>query len=233
MPPTQSPGTPDSSLATDPKVAEALAALVTEARLASRWAGLSQASDMAHKRILTSFLECGDPPGIEPFQTDVLDDLSRRDLVHVRDGKIALAYPFATDRTDFFVSVAGVRIQTVCAIDALGVAAMAGRPAQVTCLCPVCRSPTHVSLSEDGLTIKSASKPDARVWTGIQEVGACAADSQCKSMLLFCSPAHLDDWKHNQPADPRGFDLSLQQGAQLGAAIFGPFLQRHIREATS
>jgi len=214
MPPTQSPGTPDRSLATDPKVAEALAALVTEARLASRWAGLSQASDMAHKRILTSFLERGDPPGIEPFQADVLDDLSRRDLVHVRDGKIALAYPFATDRTDFFVSVAG-------------------RPALVTCLCPVCRSPTHVSLSEDGLTIKSASKPDARVWTGIQEVGACAADSQCKSMLLFCSPAHLDDRKYNQPADPRGFDLTLQQGVQLGAAIFGPFLQRHIREATS
>jgi len=228
----QIPGTPDRSLATEAKVDEALSALLTEARLAARWAGLSQASEKAHHRILTSFLECGDPPGIETFQADVLGDLSRRDLVHVRNGKIALAYPFATDQTDFSVTVAGVRVNAVCAIDALGVAAMAGRAAEVTCVCPMCQSPTKVSILQDGLTIETASKPDARVWTGIQEVGACAADSQCKSMLLFCSSAHLEDWKRTQSADPRGFDLSLQQGVQLGAAIFGPFLQRHIQGAT-
>ena len=165
----------DRSFAIDPKVDEALSALMTEARLAERWAGLSPPSLAGHHRILISFL--------------------------------------------------------VCAIAALGVAALAGRSTHVRCLCPVCQSPTNVDIAADGLTIESTSSPDARVWTGVTEVGACAADTQCKSMLLFCSHAHLDAWRRNQSADMRGFDLSLEQGIQLGAAIFRPFLERATKEA--
>tara|TARA_R110002051_G_scaffold264123_2_gene324035 strand:- start:205 stop:906 length:702 start_codon:yes stop_codon:yes gene_type:complete len=221
----------DRSFAIDPKVDEALSALMTEARLAERWAGLSPPSLAGHHRILISFLEVGVPPDTAEFPNELLDDLSQRDLVHVRDGKIALAYPFATEKADFSVTIAGIWIQTVCAIDALGVAALAGRSTHVRCLCPVCQSPTNVDIAADGLTIESTSSPDARVWTGVTEVGACAADTQCKSMLLFCSHAHLDAWRRNQSADMRGFDLSLEQGIQLGAAIFRPFLERATKEA--
>lgn len=228
---THIPGMPDRSLATDPRVHEALSALLTKARLAARWAGLPPSSLAGHHRILTSFLECGAPPDTAEFPDELLDDLSQRDLVPVRDSKISLTYPFSTKKTDFAVTVAGIGMYAVCAIDALGVAAMAGRSAEVTCLCPICQLPTHVSISADGLTIENRSTPDARVWTGVTKVGACAADSQCKSMLLFRSPAHLDEWRRDQSADMRGFGLSLEQGVQLGAGIFRPFLKRSVNEA--
>ena len=85
----------------------------------------------------------------------------------------------------------------------------------------------------DGLTVEHASTSNPRVWTGVKDVGTCAADTQCRSMLLFCSPEHLDAWKRSQPQSTRGFDLSLAQGVQLGAAIFRPFLQTPINGATS
>lgn len=215
----------DTSLLSEAKVLEALSALVTTARLAARWGGLSPASRQAHQMVLRTFLANGAPPPISEFSVETLADLERRDLVHVRDGQIALAYPFSSRPTDFEVRVAGVQVHAICAVDALGTAAMARRPADATCICPTCRAGVSLSISPDGLTVEHASRPDPRVWTGVTDVGACAADSQCKSMLLFCSPEHLDTWKRSQPPSAHGFDLSLAQGVHLGAAIFRPFLQ--------
>ena len=224
---------PDTSILSDPKVSEALSALMTEARLAARWGGLSPASRKAHQAILRMFLAHGTPPPTSEYSTETLADLGRRDLVHVRGGEIALAYPFSTQPTDFQVHVNGVKVHAICAVDALGTAAMARRPADVACLCPTCRAIVSLSISPDGLTVEQASSPDPRVWTGVKDVGTCAADSQCKLMLLFCSPDHLDAWKRTQLQYARGFDLSLAQGVQLGAAIFRPFLQTLTNEAAS
>lgn len=226
-------GVPDTSIVLEHKVREALSALMTEARLAARWDGLSSASRRAHQAILKAYLARGEPPCISEFAAETLSDLGRRDLVHVRDGEIALAYPFSTRPTDFQVQVGGTRIHAICAVDALGTAAMVRRPADVTCVCPTCRASVSIGISPDGLTVEHASTPDPRVWTGVKDVGPCAADSQCKSMLLFCSPEHLDAWKQSQPPSARGFDLSLSQGVQLGAAVFRPFLQIPTNEAAS
>ena len=226
---TQTAGVPDPSLVTSGRVNEALSALLTEARLASRWNGLSRASQSAHHQILRAFLSYSHPPDIAAFSGDVLEDLGKRDLVHVRDGGIALAYPFSTDATDFGVSVEGAGVHAVCAIDALGVAALAGRRTEISCRCPVCHMPTSVAVAADGLTIEAASSRAARVWAGVTEVGTCAADSQCKTMRLFCSSAHLATWRKNH-VPTRGFDLTLEEGVQLGAAIFRPFLNDEARE---
>lgn len=226
---TDTAGNPDRSLVTSTKVDEALSALLTETRLAARWQGLSRATRSAHHQILRAFLSRGRPPNIATFSDDVLEDLGKRDLVHVRDGGIALAYPFSTDATDFEVSVEGVGVHAVCAIDALGVAALAGRRTEVSCRCPVCQVSTSVAIAADGLTIEAASSRAARVWTGVMEVGSCAAESQCKTMRLFCSPAHLATWLKNH-VPTRGFDLTLEEGVQLGAAIFRPFLNDDVRE---
>lgn len=226
---TEFAGFPDLSLIHSSRVNEALSALLTDARLASRWNGLSRASQSAHRHILSAFLSHGRPPDVAAFSDDVLEDLGKRDLVHVRDGRIALAYPFSTDATDFEVSVEGIGVHTVCAIDALGVSAMAGRRAEVSCRCPVCQVPTSVAVAADGLTIEAASSRTARVWTGVLDVGACAADSQCKTMRLFCSSAHLAAWRKNH-VPTRGFDLTLEEGVQLGAAIFRPFLNDDVKE---
>ncbi|WP_104016891.1 organomercurial lyase [Roseovarius nitratireducens] len=224
---------PDNSIISDSIVLEALGALMTGARLAARWGGLSPASLQAHQAILHAYLTSGDPPSVSEFSADTLSDLGQRDLVHVRDGRIALAYPFSTRPTDFQVRVGGGEVHAICAVDALGTAAMAREQAEVTCVCPTCRAGVSIGISPGGLTVEHASTPDPRVWTGVKDVGTCAADSQCKSMLLFCSPEHLDTWKRSQPQSARGFDLSLEQGVRLGAAIFRPFLHAQTNKASS
>lgn len=222
------PGWPDQSLVTDARAREALVALLTEARLGRRWHALTDESRSAQTRILRTFVAFGRPPEISAFPGHVLADLERRDLVHARDGRISIAYPFAAEATDFAVTTEGIGNHAVCAIDALGVAAMTGKATRVSCLCPVCGTAVKATVKDDGLTYEDTSHPDARIWTGVMHVGVCAADSQCKAMLLFCCSAHLEAWRATQP-EMTGFDLSLAEGIQLGAAIFKPFLAEEAK----
>jgi hypothetical protein len=215
---------------TSAPVKEALAALLTEARLGRRWRGLTGESRSAHARILHAFVASGRPPEISTFPGHVLADLERRDLVHAGDGRISVAYPFATEATDFLVTVEGLNNHAVCAIDALGVAAMTGKAARVSCLCPICGTAVETTVADDGLAHEGTTHPDARIWTGVMHVGACAADSQCKSMRLFCCAEHLAEWRESRP-EMTGFDLSLAEGIQLGAAIFKPFLLEEAQGA--
>ncbi|KDB01668.1 hypothetical protein U879_21225 [Defluviimonas sp. 20V17] len=206
---------------------------MNESRLAARWGGLSPETRQVHQEILRTFLTEGAPPAASEFRAETLADLAARDLVHVRDREIALAYPFSARPTDFRVRLRGVTIHAICAVDALGTAAMAGTAAEVTCVCPICRTGVDITVASDGFAVDHASRPEARVWTGVKDVGTCAADSQCKTMRLFCGPEHLAAWRRSQPPSARGFDLSLTQGVQLGAAIFRPFMQSpHDRAAS-
>ena len=90
----------------------------------------------------------------------------------------------------------------------------------------------ETTIAADGLTHEAQSHPDARIWTGVVHVGDCAADSQCKFMRVFCCAEHLATWRETR-VDMPGFDLSLAEGIQLGAAIFKPFLSEETRGAVS
>ena len=224
---------PDTSVFKDPVLRNILPELMSESRFAERWDGLSGAPRQAHLTILQSYMTNGAPPPASQFSAEVLAELARRDLVHVRNGEIALAYPFSTSPTDFLVRLGYVTVYAVCAVDALGTPAMVRKPAEIVCNCPTCGARVCLNVSSDGLTVENASTSDPRVWAGVVAVESCAADSQCKSMLLFCSPEHLDTWKRSQPQSARGFDLSLAQGVQLGAAVFRPFLHAQTSTAAS
>lgn len=219
------PGAPDRALVTDPLVAEALTALLDGTRMHQRWAGIATRVRLAHQDILRSFLDTGTPPSIDLFDPKTLEDLAQRDLVHVRNGYITVAYPFSADPTDFRVNVGSQHLHAVCAVDALGVAAMAGGSARVSCLCPVCENPTDLDIAPDGLTISYTTSPDAHVWAGVKAVAGCAMDTQCRTMRMFCSAEHLAVWRKEQGPGEHGFDLLLEQAVQLGAAIFRPFVQ--------
>lgn len=219
------PGAFDRTIVTDPLAAKALTALLDDARMFKRWAGIGPHVRRAHQDILAGFLKTGTPPDIDLFAPGILEDLAQRDLVHMSDGHITVAYPFHADATDFRVNVGTTHLHAVCAIDALGVAAMAKRHVQVSCLCPVCKKPTGLGVASDGLTISQITSPGARVWAGVEDVDGCAVDTQCRTMQMFCSPEHLTKWCETQNPGARGFDLSLEQAVQLGAAIFRPFLQ--------
>lgn len=214
----------DMSVVTDTQVSSALPRLLDQWRSRKRWSQFDTETRSIHQTILNSYISTGAPPPTDILDAEILADLVHRDLIVVKDSKIAVAYPFATAPTRHRVQVGGVAIAAVCAIDALGTAAMVGKSARVNSRCAICEEDINVAIAEDGLTIKSHSHTEPLVWAGIVPIAGCAADTQCQSMLLFCGSDHLAEWRASAVEPLDGFAFTLPQAVQAGAAIFKPFL---------
>jgi hypothetical protein len=79
-------------------------------------------------------------------------------------------------------------------------------------------------MTSGGTEIKSADPETAIVWSGIQLSDGCAADSLCTILAFFSSEMEFENWRANEHPDTPGYRLSLEEGMQVGRAIFGPFL---------
>ncbi|MFQ5623045.1 MAG: organomercurial lyase [Paracoccaceae bacterium] len=222
----------DMSVVSDITVARALRALLADWRMRRRWEAFPRAARRLHRDILRSYLDTGAPPDPAGLDKDLLGDLVARDLVVPGARGIAAAYPFSTGQTRHRVTIGGRSLFAVCAIDALGAGAMAGRAARVASRCPVCEAEIRVDIEGGGLGVAAVSPGAACVWAGIVAVEGCAAETQCQAMLLFCSPNHLGAWRARQAQVPEGFALGVGQAVQAGAAIFRPFLRRDNGRAT-
>jgi len=198
--------------------------LLTDWRMKKRWSDFDAITRDLHRDILQSYVQNGIAPDISELDQSRLHDLVERDLVVVAQGKISSAYPFSSHPTTHNVRIYQRQIFCVCAIDALGVGAMIGEAVDVSLKCAICAVSIDLQTTGDGLG-NSASAPDtATIWAGIVEIDGCAADTQCQSMLAFCSAAHLCDWQSKADDRQQGFAFTLEQAVQAGAAIFRPFL---------
>ena len=121
-------------------------------------------------------------------------------------------------------------LNAMCAIDALGAGAMLGRDAAITSACRSCGAALRVQTRDRGRSLADHAPSSAVVWVGIQYANRCAADSLCRVMAFFCSDAHLDSWRAEQDAEPNGFRLAMDEGLQMGKAIFMPLLVAAPRE---
>jgi alkylmercury lyase-like protein len=223
----------DLEVVSDPLVLDALGALLTDWRMRKRWDDLPPAFRRLHHAILLGYLESGSAPSREVLADRFgealgagLDDLVTRDLILLAGGEVAGAYPFTSRPSPHSVEIAGRRITAMCAIDALGAGAMACSDARVRSRCAQCAVPVEIEVSQDGLAIAQAQPAGAQVWAGVDTVSGCAADTQCRAMLLFCERAHLETWRRANAPDGAGFALTPAQALQLGAAIFRPFLAK-------
>ena len=221
----------DLSVVTDPLVVQAKGALLGDARMRKRWAGLARAHCRIHHAILHGYLHTSRAPSREELDGQfgqavetALDDLVVRDLILVDKGEVVGAYPFTSRPARHLVEIDGREIAAMCAIDALGAGAMARRNAQVRATCAHCDTPIRVNIAGQGLEIDVVSPDTAQIWAGVAPISGCAADTQCQSMLLFCCRAHLEAWRASDAADAQGYCLTPAQALQLGAAIFRPFL---------
>jgi len=118
----------------------------------------------------------------------------------------------------------------VCAIDAMGVGAMLAQAVAVSLTCAHCERPIGVDIASSGLGVARATPETAVIWAGIVAIDSCAATSQCLSMLAFCERAHLAGWQGDDATRCQGFEFSLDEAAQAGAAIFRPFLPQNEAE---
>jgi alkylmercury lyase len=109
-----------------------------------------------HRAVLRRFLATGAPPTARwvwqaaaetGLDASAVDDLSAADVVHVVNGFVAVAYPFSGTPTPHRVELDGLpAVYAMCAIDALGLPAMAGRDGRITSADPHDGSPIEVTV---------------------------------------------------------------------------------------
>ncbi|VAW21547.1 hypothetical protein MNBD_ALPHA12-174 [hydrothermal vent metagenome] len=224
----------DMSVVDDPGVKSILGKIFSEWHKRKRWDDFPPEIRRAHRHILREFLRTGHPPLRAslaalpvPDVNAVLADLCSRDLVVLKeDGEIDGAYPFSGKSTRHTIFINGNMIAAMCAIDALGSGAMAGQDCAVNSSCPVCKETIRIEIIKNGLAISDVRPKTAFVWAGVSPTdGGCAADTQCQSVLMFCSKDHLAQWRQQHGQNFPGVSLSMAQALQAGAAIFRPFLK--------
>ncbi len=228
--------TPDWSVVTSETVREALEAIFQTCDWEERWAGLDDAEDRTRRAILEAYSRTGYAPsiselslstGLAPDQVgNLIAKLKARDMVVLDENGTTLAgaYPFINRTTEHRVKLGETVLHAMCAIDALGTGAMMATDVVIESTCRSCGSPIHVVTCDKGAALEAYSPTSAVVWTGIQYADRCAADSLCTVMAFFCSSAHLDSWRASQDSKPSGFRLSMDEGLQMGRAIFMPLL---------
>jgi hypothetical protein len=123
------------------------AAELLSERSAERVARRAQRDDPVLRVIWREFVECGGPvaigavaagtPGLPPgLVHERLVTLDAADLIRLGDDRVQLAYPFTAAPNAYQVILPGGRAAyACCAIDALGVAPMLGRPVTVRSRC--------------------------------------------------------------------------------------------------
>lgn len=199
--------------------------------LAERQQSLSVAERELHQTILRHWFQTGAPPRYhqmakrwpEPGLAETLARLSRDDLIVLADPHtIVGAYPLTLEETPHLVRANGHSLRAMCAVDALAVSPLFGRPTQIESRCRVTGAP--VQIQQDGTTVLAA-QPTATLQVGIhwQPPQSCAAHSLCREMV-FLVDAAAAAW---QAIDPDRRDCFTLPGAiELGAAFFVPLLAK-------
>ncbi|MGH3012248.1 MAG: alkylmercury lyase family protein [Gaiellaceae bacterium] len=154
---------------------------------------------------------------------DALATLSREDLVHRgAEGTIAVAYPFSGRPTAHRVRFpSGHEIDALCAIDALGIAPMFGKPIEIESRDPMTREEIVARVAPDGAT--EWWPESAVVVAGAIRNQGDACCGCCAVLNFFASPANAERWLSEHP-DIRGNVISMREAAAAGRAVFGDVL---------
>lgn len=227
---------PDWSVLTSPKACQALAGRFAARRgMLNRWAiRLEADADLVWRTIVRTYADLGHAP----MRTDIvaasgiavgdveklLGTLRSHDLIDLDlAGEVNLAYPFTQTSTGHRVHVGGKTLNALCAIDALGVAAMLQTDIAISSSCHQCGEAVQVVTAARGKALKSVVPASAVVWHDFAYDGT-AATSCCPAIAFFCSDEHRRRWLQIQTPERRGIDLAMNEALQVGQAIFGPIL---------
>ena len=184
-----------------------------------------------HQAILHAFAATGRPParsdldaaitGLDRSVTDVLAELHDLDAIRLApDAGIAVAYPFSATPTRHRVRIGDrAEVYAMCAIDALGVAAMLGEDTRIDSVDVTTGHPISVVMSGHGTTWDPA---DAVVFVGVDAPGP-AADCCCDYLNFFTDTTAAQAWAVAHPQVP-GQILTQAEAESLAARLFGHLL---------
>lgn len=190
-----------------------------------------------HRAVLRGFLDDGRPPneewlygqaktlGLDP--RDAVAQLAAKDLVHVVDGRVAVAYPFSGTPTRHQVWLdGGPPVYAMCAGDALGIPLMAGRDGVITTTDPQTGDPIRVEL-RDG--VWSWSPQSTVVLLAYQGGCTTAAEGACGSVNFHTSTEPAGAYLRDRP-ERDGPVLGQVTAVETAEMIFGPLLADVERE---
>jgi hypothetical protein len=196
--------------------------------------GLSSPAWQVHQAVLTAFVQKGQPPGRDELERlarghgadpdTVLAELAGADvLAFTADGEIRAAYPFSPIATSIRVSwTGGPDTYAMCAIDALGMSAMLGRPVTITAAEPG----THrlITIHADGR--KAYWNPSTTVvFAGsAADADRPSADCACSYINFFATARTARAWARRHP-EITGRVLTQDTVLRSGIAQFGSLLQ--------
>lgn len=154
----------------------------------------------------------------EPEVNRALEALSSREFpcgsierAH-RSDRIVFAWPFSNVPTEYVVKIQGSKpVYGRCAIDALGVSAMFGRPVEIEATSVSSGAPIRIAVN--GTRVERAEPAEAVVWVAGEECG-------CDEMVIFANRAELAEWRRIL-AKPEGRTLSLEDATAYGVRVFG------------
>lgn len=228
----------DAAVVTSAQVREALRAIEDAGPLAS----LSQWScdeNRVRVALLRLYGEHGRAPTLSdlaarvglsvPELRDHLASLQARDAVVLNpaSGEIVGAYPFTERPTEHHVTLGGVTVRAMCAIDALGVGSMYCEDIEIRSRCRHCAASIEITTTDRGRAIALCRPSPAVVWSSARYEHGCAANSLCTEIAFFCTDAHLQQWRDNRSPGSPGFRLSVDEALEAGRAIFERSLQEH------
>src|SRR5215469_3963271 len=196
-------------------------------------AALTRPARQVHLAVLAAFTVAGQQPPRDELERvarahgdpgAALAELAAADvIVFGADGEIRAAYPFSPVPTPIQVRWAGGPLTyAICAIDALCMSAMLGRPVIITGAEP---GTGHlITVHADGGRARWEPRA-AVVFAGAAgEPGCPSADRRCGHINFFTSARAARAWARRRP-EVTGTVLSREGALHCGIAEFGTLMQ--------
>ena len=150
---------------------------------------------------------------------EALRTLERGDYLALNSTRqVTCLYPISTVPTVHVVIVDGARRFAMCSLDALGVAAMLGRPVAIESACAACDAPIRIEV-RPGHLVTVEPPPTRVVARGATE--APAVEACCAFTVFACGPAHAREVLERSP---NTVALALGAALEAGEALFRDLL---------
>ncbi len=193
---------------------------------AERLARTSPQAQVLYREVLSSFAATGHPPplaaaaeqaGLQVEQVEAaLRELAAADVVALdTDGELTGAFPLSAVPTRHQVHLDdGLVVQAMCAVDALGIPAMLGKPGVVVSPDPPSGQKITVRVSDGGIDVEP---PEAVVLLATSGAGTLA--SSCCRVIDLYAAAETAHRALDRPG-MTGDVLTVGEAHALGVALF-------------
>ena len=216
------------------KAASVLASLRATVRMDVKRRSLSPLDKTLWRFILITYPLRGRAPSLHELRDSFPDvnslDLARAlarlntlDLLY-RDretGEILGAYPFSSLPTPHRISFPGEpayhRVYAMCAIDAMGIPFMLGKPVAIRSSCA--HGDGSVDLKIQDGAIHHLQPQETVVFAGTKCSGH-AATSLCTTLVFFCNHDHATAWRKSR-GESSGAVLTPGEALAVGKGLFG------------